>query len=87
MQRTGDYTHIAGGIQITEIYSEPQRNCCDEETVRSSDRDALIILCHQFLEKWPHRPDPRLDDGFANTLTPPNRLENYPGQPELMRDG
>ena len=43
-----DYTHVIGGIQITQVNLEPQRGYCDEETVRSEDTNTSTIICYQF---------------------------------------
>ena len=51
MQRMGDYTRNVGGIQITQVNLEPQRNYCDEETVRSEDTYTPTIICYQFQKK------------------------------------
>lgn len=83
----GDRALVVGGVQITNVNPESQRDRHDEEAVRFEDCKDLVIACGTGPADQSYCEEVDGRGGVLSTPTPPNRLEYYPTQPELMRGG
>lgn len=70
-----------------DINLESHRDGHHEKTVGFEDGGGLIVVHNEVLADKPDRTEIKDSGGFLSASPPPNRLEHYPAQPELMGGG
>ena len=85
--KKGDHIRSVGGIQITNVDLEAQRDSHHEETVCFEDGGDLIAASSKLLADRSHCRKVDNLGGILHTPPPPESLEDDPAQPELFRCG